>query len=169
MFFANFILVTWPSPQGEPSAAGRYATQYPDPASKQKSWAQTRSSFWNNVCKRKIQYTNTGVAGTYDIHACVRYVRNKRSSHDLSDIARLRTAVSPEVLGAVPHPHEARCISRSPYHRWKPTKLHEFINPCIAIFISLILILRLFNSKTPIRTVDIHHLSWYVPCRTNFT
>lgn len=36
--------VTWPSPQGDPSAAGLYATQYPLAASKQNNWEQTRSS-----------------------------------------------------------------------------------------------------------------------------
>lgn len=37
-------ILTCPSPQDEPSAAGRYATQYPLAESKQKSWAHTRSS-----------------------------------------------------------------------------------------------------------------------------
>lgn len=37
-------MLTDPSPHGEPSAAGRYATQYPLAASKQNNCAQTRSS-----------------------------------------------------------------------------------------------------------------------------
>lgn len=33
----TFYVLTCPSPQGDPSAAGLYATQYPEPASKQNS------------------------------------------------------------------------------------------------------------------------------------
>lgn len=43
-FAEKIRLLTDPSPHDEPSAAGRYATQYPLAASKQNSWAQTRSS-----------------------------------------------------------------------------------------------------------------------------
>lgn len=53
---------TCPSPHGDPSAAGLYATQYPLPASKQNNCAQTLSSLKHALVPRSFRHCASNVS-----------------------------------------------------------------------------------------------------------